>query len=94
MNVMFQLMAIAGVLGLLWLTLAGLRRVRIPASSGARLQILQRVTVANGCQLVSVMWEGEELLLATGTPACTVLARKPAGKTGAIEEGRAAWAQS
>lgn len=93
MEFIIQLAAIVGVIGLLWLTLHTLRRFRAAPSSAARLQILQRVPVANGCHLLVVNWDGRELLIATGAQPCTLVAAKPANETSFPTEARSAWAQ-
>jgi flagellar biogenesis protein FliO len=88
-----QIAAVIGVIGLLWLTLNSLRRLRANGSNGPRLQIQQRISIANGCQLVLVQWDGQELLLATGAQNCTVVSRKPIARSEAITESRSAWAR-
>lgn len=75
MEYAFQMAGAAGTLGLLWLTLQGLRRIRA-GQPGPRVRVQQRVPIANGCQLVVVDWDGQELLIATGSQHCTVVATK------------------
>ncbi|MBI2689765.1 MAG: flagellar biosynthetic protein FliO [Acidobacteria bacterium] len=92
MEYTIQFTAVAGTLGLLWLTLMGLRRLRGPENPRTRLQVRQRVSVANGCQLVVVEWDGRELLLATGTQSCSVVASKATLATETPAEVSGAWA--
>ena len=93
MQLVFQCAAIAGTLGLLWATLRALQRFRSEKLPAARVQIRQRVPVANGCQLVVVNWDGQDLLLATGTQACTLVAAKPAAAAPPPPEVSVAWAR-
>lgn len=94
MNGLLPMLAIAGVLALLWLMLTGLRRLKGHAAAGGQLQVVQRVPLAQGCQLVAVKWEGQELLLAAGGQTCTVLARRPGSGAGAMERGKSEWVRS
>ncbi len=87
-----QLAAIFGTIGLLWLTLQALRRFRGVERPGARVQVRQRVGIANGCQLVVVQWDGREMLIATGSQTCTVVASKPVDETQVQPEASGAWA--
>jgi hypothetical protein len=84
----FQLAAIAGTLGLLWFALTALRRFRGEQNTSPRVQVRQRVPVSNGCQLLLIEWDGQELLVATGGQPCTVMASKPVAV-----EARSTWAQ-
>lgn len=93
MHFTFQLAAIFGTIGLLWLTLHALRRFRLTQNAGARVQVQQRVPLANGCQLVVVNWDGRELLIATGNQPCTLVACKPAIAPQTHMEARGVWAQ-
>ena len=88
----FQLAAIIGTLGLLWLPLHGLRRFRGARNPGVRVQVRQRVSIANGCQLVVVHWDGRELLIATGSQPCTLVASKSAAEPCVQAEAGGAWA--
>ena len=92
MEQLLQTAAVGGTIALLWLTLEGLRRLRV--SKGARnpVSVQQRISLVNGCQLVLVHWNGRELLLAAGNLPCTVLADKPLPTSGGAEEARGAWA--
>jgi hypothetical protein len=87
-----QVAAIFGTIGLLWWTLQALRRFRGADRPGPRVQVRQRVTIANGCQLVVVDWDGREMLIATGTQACTVVASKNADEVQIQREVSGAWA--
>jgi hypothetical protein len=87
-----QLAAVVGTVGLLWLTLQTLRRFRATQNQGHRVLVQQRVSIANGCQLVVVHWEGRDLLLATGTQSCSLVASKPATEIEANKEASGAWA--
>lgn len=91
MELALQIAAVIGVIGLLWLTLNTMRHLRAKGSNGPRLKIQQRISVANGCQLVIVRWDGQELLLATGAQNCTVVASKPIAESQAITEARSSW---
>lgn len=88
-----QLAAIVGTIGLLWLTLQALRRFRGAPQSGDRVQVRQRLAIANGCQLVVVQWDGRELLIATGNHPCTLVASKPAAEAQVHMEASGAWAR-
>ena len=87
-----QLAAIGGTLSLLWLTLEGLRRLRSSDGATQRVQVQQRISLANGCQLVVVQWDGREILLATGNHPCSVLATKPAPEPAVQVETGGVWA--
>lgn len=87
-----QVAAIFGTVGLLWLTLQALRRFRGTAIPAARVQVRQRVSIANGCQLVVVQWDGREMLIATGSQPCTVVASKPVNDAQVHAEVSSAWA--
>ena len=93
MEHLIRFAAILGTIGLLGLTLYGMRRFKGAQSPGARMRVQQRVTVANGCQLVVVHWDGQELLIATGSQPCSLVASKPATGERAALEARGAWAQ-
>ena len=83
-----QMVAIGGTIGLLWLTLEGLRRLRTNKGTPHRVSVQQRISLVNGCQLVVVHWDGREILLAAGNLPCSVLADKPLpASTVAVEEG-------
>jgi hypothetical protein len=56
------------------------------------VQVQQRVAIANGCQLVVVNWDGQELLIATGSQACTLVAAKPASHPEVHAEVSGVWA--
>ncbi len=92
MEQLTQIAAIAGTLCLLWLTLEGLRRLRSNNPGTQRVQVQQRVTLANGCQLVVIQWDGREILLATGNHPCSVLAAKPAPAPEVQVETGGVWA--
>ena len=92
MEQLTQLAAIGGTISLLWLTLEGLRRLRSSNTSTPRVQVQQRVSLANGCQLVVIQWDGREILLATGNHPCSVLAAKPVQETVAQVETGGVWA--
>jgi hypothetical protein len=92
METTLQLAAISGTLGLLWLTLQGLKRLRGTAAPRGRLQVQQRVSLANGCHLVVIEWDGREMLLATGNHPCTLVASKPAAELQPQTEVSGAWA--
>ena len=82
-----QMVAIGGTIGLLWLTLEGLRRLRTNKGTPHRVSVQQRISLVNGCQLVVVHWDGREILLAAGNLPCSVLADKPLpASTVAVEE--------
>lgn len=87
-----QVAAIFGTIGLLWWTLQALRRFRGPDRPGPRVRVKQRVTIANGCQLVVIDWDGQEMLIATGNQACTVVASKSAEEGRIQREVTAVWA--
>jgi len=87
-----QMAAIFGTIGLLWLTLQALKRFRGADRPGPRVQVKQRVTIANGCQLVVVDWDGREMLIATGSQPCTVVASKAAEISQEQREVSGAWA--
>lgn len=87
-----QVAAIFGTIGLLWLTLQALRRFRGVDSPGVRVHVRQRVTIASGCQLVVVEWDGRELLIATGNQPCTVVASKDLNEVQVQAEASGAWA--
>lgn len=87
-----QLAAVAGTIGLLWLSLQALRRFRGVQKPGARVQVRQRVAIASGCQLVVVNWDGRELLIATGNQPCTLVASKAEDQVQAQPEASGAWA--
>lgn len=92
MEQLTQVAAIAGTLCLLWLTLEGLRRLRSNQAGTQRVRVQQRVSLANGCQLVVIQWDGQEILLATGNHPCNVLAQKPATDAVVQVEVGGAWA--
>lgn len=92
MEYVIQFAAVLGTVGLLWLTLQMLRRFRSTQNNSHRVQIQQRVSIASGCQLVVVQWDGRELLLATGTQSCTLVASKAAAETQVSTETSGAWA--
>lgn len=69
--------AIAGTLGILWLILYALRRLRPSRIPGPGFHVLQRIPVANGCHLLVAQWDGQQLLIATGNQPCTLLASRP-----------------
>lgn len=92
MEYAIQLAAIFGTLGLLWLTLTALRRLRGTGDTDGRIQVRQRIALANGCQLTVIQWEGRELLLATGNQPCTVVASKPAAALQEHTEASGTWA--
>ncbi|MFN0102134.1 MAG: hypothetical protein ACKV2U_08600 [Bryobacteraceae bacterium] len=92
MQYTIQLAAVIGTIGLLWLTLHALRRFRSTQNPGARVQIQQRLSIANGCQLVVVNWDGRELLIATGNQPCTLVASKLANEAPVRAEASGAWA--
>ena len=87
-----QLAAVFGTIGLLWLTLQALRRYRAAERPGARMQVRQRLSIASGCQLVVVQWDGRELLIATGNQPCTVVASKSTNEAQVQTEASGAWA--
>lgn len=92
MEQLTQLAAIGGTISLLWLTLEGLRRLRSNNAATQRVQVQQRVSLANGCQLVVIQWDGREILLATGNHPCSVLAAKPATEAVVQAETGGVWA--
>jgi hypothetical protein len=92
MEHVIQVAAIIGTIGLLWLTLQALRRFRGVDRPGMRVHVRQRVTIANGCQLVVVEWDGRELLIATGNQPCTVVASKGLNELPVHGEVSGAWA--
>lgn len=87
-----QAAAIFGTIGLLWLTLRALKKFRGADRPGSGVRVRQRVTIANGCQLVVVDWEGRELLIATGSQGCTVVASRSAEPIPEQREVSGAWA--
>lgn len=93
MEQLLQLTAVAGTLGLLWLTLHGIRRLRGNTPQGNRLRVQQRIALANGCQLAVVAWGGKELLLATGSHPCTVIASQSTVSPASEQEASVAWAR-
>ncbi|MBL8242487.1 MAG: hypothetical protein JNM66_33990 [Bryobacterales bacterium] len=92
MEYIVQLTAVVGTIGLLWLTLQALRRFRTGRIQCQRVLVQQRISVSNGCQLVVIRWDGQDMLLATGAQACTVVASKPTAETESPREVRGAWA--
>ena len=93
MEFITQLAAMLGTLGLLWFGLTALRRLRIGQGMGKPLQLRQRISIANGCQLVVVEWHGEELLIATGSHTCTLVAQHRVADSIARPETSASWAR-
>jgi hypothetical protein len=93
METTIQLAAIGGTLGLLWLLLQALRRFRGGDAPRGRVQVQQRIPLANGCQLVVIHWDGREMLLATGNHPCTLVASKPAGELQTHTEASGTWAR-
>jgi flagellar biogenesis protein FliO len=93
MEQVMQVGAIATSLGLLWLTLQALRRFRVAKTTTPAIQIRQRVSLDNRCQLVVVHWDGKDLLLAAGTQGCTVVATRAIPLAPPMAETRGAWAQ-
>jgi len=77
MEMTMQLAGVCGTLGLLWLTLTGMKKLRAGETGRGRLQVRQRVSLTSGCQLAVVEWDGREMLVATGSQACSVVASKP-----------------
>lgn len=77
MEPLLQFAAIGGTLGLLWLTLTALKRMRGNTKPGALITVQQRIPITNNCQLIVVHWDGRELLLSTGTQPCSLVASKP-----------------
>lgn len=94
MEYTLQFVAILGTLSLLWLTLQAIRRFRPQTAKGVRLEVRERVSLANGSQLVAVIWDGQELLVAIGSQPCTLIASKPADGARTPKEASAAWAHS
>jgi len=92
MEYVIQVAAVLGTIGLLWLTLQALRRFRAVEQPGERVQVRQRVAIANGCQLVVVQWDGRELLIATGSQSCCVVASKAVSGSEVTAEANGAWA--
>ena len=92
MEQLLQLTAVAGTLGLLWLTLQGIRRLKGNGSQGNRLRVQQSVAIANGCHLVVVAWGGREMLLATGSHPCTVITSQSVVEPASEKEVSGAWA--
>lgn len=92
MEQLVQLSAVGGTLALLWLTLEGLRRLRINKGKPQRVLVQQRVSLVNGCQLVVIHWDGREILLAAGNQPCTVLADKALSEQATHAEAGGVWA--
>jgi len=92
MEYAIQFVGVIGTIGLLWLTLQFLRRYRPASQSGPRVWVKQRINIASGCQLVVVDWDGREMLIATGSQACTVVASKTANEVQVRREVSGAWA--
>jgi hypothetical protein len=87
-----QVGAIFAVLGLLWLTLQALRRYRTTEPGTPALRIHQRVSITNGCHLVVVRWDGQDLLLSAGSQGCTIVATRavPLDPRPAVSKGACA----
>lgn len=92
-----QLAAVAVTIALLWITLQGLKRLQSRGQPRAGLRIAQRIPLANGCQLVAVHWDGQDLLIATGAQPCTLIASRPSAAppppvVSGTREAASAWA--
>lgn len=92
MDAFIQFAAIFGTIGLLWLTLTGLKRIRGNAKPSAQITVQQRIPITGNCQLVVVHWDGQELLLSTGTQPCMLVSSKPIQPTRQDQEAQSAWA--
>ena len=76
MDTPLPLLAIGGVLGVLWIGLHLLQR-RQRLAGPPRLSIEQRLPVSGQCHLILVRWDGRELLLASTSQSCQLIAEGP-----------------
>lgn len=68
-----ELASVIAVLAALAAAVQYLKRSGRIGAPAKRLTVEQRVPLSNGCQLVLVRLDNEELLLATGGSGCTLL---------------------
>ncbi len=68
-----EYVSIIAVLAALAVAVQYLKRSGRIGAPTRRLTVEQRVPLSNGCQLVLVRLDNEELLLAAGTSGCTLL---------------------
>ena len=68
-----EIVSILGVLAALVISGQLLKRFGRAGGTGKRISVEQRVPIANGCQLVLVRLDNQELLLATSGSSCTLL---------------------
>jgi len=72
-----ELISVLAVLAALAASGHYLKRHARLTSPARRLSVEQRVSIANGCELVLVRLDKEELLLAAGASGCTLLKTGP-----------------
>lgn len=91
MELITQFAVVLGTLALLWLALRALRGLRTESGTGKSVQVRQRISAGNGCQLIVLEWHGEEFLLALGNHSCSLVAQHRNWNQRTKEEVSGAW---